>query len=158
MEQNNRKVILERRAGRIKVKVVGNGDESILSLCKKLNDFSIELRWLDDISYAIESVNYVFKMSKLERNEIGLNNDYHLVLLSLLRNLNQCMTTSEIANGWAINSGRVSRVFTASRKSFKKYEGHFEKCANGGYHFTFKGLQHALNCGISEISKLRGTK
>ena len=74
-----------------------------------------------------------------------------MVILSLLRNFDQCMGSTSIANEWNINSGRVSRVFTASRKKFEKYRGHFEKCKASGYRFTKEGLTYALNVGFSEI-------
>ena len=82
----------------------------------------------------------------------GITSDYHRVVISLLRNYDGCMGATEIAEEWGgINTGIVSRVFRASRKSTEKYKGHFEKCEDGGYRFTREGLNYALKYGVSAI-------
>ena len=104
-----------------------------------------------DVEEAVSRTKHLFELSPARRAEAGLTNDYHMVILSLLLHFDSCMGSAAIANEWKINSGRVSRVFTASRKTYEEYRGHFEKCRTGGYRFTREGLIRALEQGIPEI-------
>ena len=120
-------------------------------ICKKIENIeSVKDRetW---VAEAVSRVQHLFGLTDEKRSEAGLTGDYHMVILSLLKNFDQCMGASAIAKEWNINSGRVSRVFTASRKKFEVFKGHFEKCKKGGYRFTKKGLTHALDGGLKEI-------
>ena len=114
------------------------------------------LAWIGDLNQELREAQSktrdLFGLSDSERSELGLTGDYPMVILSLLRNFDRCMGASAIADDWKINSGRVSRVFTASRKQFEVYRGHFEKCKDAsGYRFTKEGLAHALTTGVPEI-------
>lgn len=127
-------------------------------ICEKIEEIESEKErseWVQDMKpeviESIAQVQHLFGLTDEKRSEAGLTGDYHMVMLSLLKNFDQCLGSTAIANEWKINSGRVSRVFTASRKQFKVYKDHFEKCKEGGYRFTKKGLAHALDEGLAEI-------
>ena len=114
------------------------------------------LSWIGSVSQEVNDAQsktrHLFNLSDRKRGEIGLTDDYHMVILSLLKNFDRCMGATAIAEEWKINSGRVSRVFTASRRKFEVYKGHFEKCKDGGgYQFTKVGLDYALARGVPEI-------
>jgi hypothetical protein len=129
------------------------------AICKEIEELESDkerLSWISEVSQVVNEAQsktrHLFDLSDKERSEIGLTDDYHMVILSLLKNFDKCMGASAIAEEWKINSGRVSRVFTASRKKFEVYKGHFEKCRDGsGYQFTKVGLDHALTRGVLEI-------
>jgi len=128
------------------------------SICQRVEDIEIvkeRAMWTSeagpDVEEAVSRTKHLLGLSPTERARVGLTNGYHLVILSLLRHFDSCIGSAAIADEWRINSGSVSRVFTASRKAYEEYKGHFEKCKNGGYHFTKDGLRYALEEGIPEI-------
>ena len=150
----------------ITVRVIAKEDESLEQLysrleevCESIDDVEATKEreaWTQDLLLQVEEaklrVGHLYGLvDKKKRSEVGLTGDYHMVILALLKNFDQCMGASAIAKEWNINSGRVSRVFTASRKKFERYRTHFEKCKTGGYRFTKEGLTYALDAGISEI-------
>ncbi|MFW9889908.1 MAG: hypothetical protein ACFFER_17130 [Candidatus Thorarchaeota archaeon] len=157
---------LENKVRSITVRVNAKENETLEELyvrldeiCENINDAEAAKErdaWTQDLLPQIEEaklrVKHLFGLvDKKKRSEIGLTGDYQMVILSLLKNFDQCMGASAIAKEWNINSGRVSRVFTASRKKFEKYRTHFEKCKVSGYRFTKEGLTYALDAGLSEI-------
>jgi hypothetical protein len=165
-EINVKGTLLERKVRNIIVRVIAEEDETFEQLYSRLNEIcesiddveAVKERevWTQDLFPQVEEaklrVSHLFGLAdKKKRGEVGLTGDYHMVILALLKNFNQCMGASAIAKEWNINSGRVSRVFTASRKKFEKYSNHFEKCKVGGYRFTKEGIAYALDVGLSEI-------
>jgi hypothetical protein len=157
---------LERKIRDITVRVTARENETASQLyrrldaiCKKIEELESDkerLSWIGSVSQEVNDAQsktrHLFNLSDRERGEIGLTDDYHMVILSLLKNFDRCMGATAIAEEWKINSGRVSRVFTASRRKFEVYKGHFEKCKDGGgYQFTKVGLDYALARGVPEI-------
>ena len=164
-ENNLEGTQFEKQVRNITVRVTSREGETLDQLytrldaiCSKIEDTeSTKERnaWTQDlqpeVAEAVSQVQHFFGLTDKKRSDAGLTGDYHMVILSLWRNFDQCMGTSAIAKEWNINTGRVSRVFTASRKKFEAYKGHFEKCKTGGYRFTKDGLSYALDTGLSEI-------
>lgn len=156
---------LEKKIRNITVRVTPREGETLAQLYKRLDEICEKIDetesakerevWTQDlqpeVTESVTRVQHLFGLTDKKRSEAGLTGDYHMVILSLLKNFDQCMGASAIAKEWNINSGRVSRVYTASRKKFEIYNGHFEKCKAGGYRFTKDGLSHALDAGLSEI-------
>ena len=157
---------LEKKIGNVSVRVTVRENESIGqaygrldAICSKIEKLEKDrerLSWMGDVTREVNDAQsrtrHLFGLSDNERSEVGLTGDYQMVILSLLKNFDRCMGATAIADEWKINSGRVSRVFTASRKQFEAYRGHFEKCKDGsGYRFTKDGLTHALAIGVPEI-------
>jgi hypothetical protein len=158
-------VALERSVRNTIVRITAREGETLDELYSKLTKIcqSIEdteaardrEKWTEEMRPEVEEAasktENLFNLDATKRREMGLTDEYHMVILSLLLHFDECKGSAAIAEEWNINSGRVSRVFTASRKKHEKYKGHFEKCRKGGYHFTRNGLDHALEYGISAI-------
>jgi len=157
-------MIFQRIIGDMIVKLAPERGESSVNLYHRLNRICDEIAPLENerkrLIWAAEIYPQVQDtIAKIERF-FGLDNDqstkaetvsdYHKVILSLMRNFDRSMGSSSIANDWKINTGRVSRVFTASRKSYEKYQGHFEKNKDLGYRFTEKGLEYAIEFSLIE--------
>ena len=158
-------VVLERKVRNTAVRITAREDETLdqvynrfLVICQEIENAEAakeRAEWVEEmhseVKEAISNVKHLFKLTEAERTEAGLTNDYHMVILSLLHHFDNCMGATDIANDWTINSGRVSRVFTASRKTYRVYKGHFVKCKKRKYRFTTEGLEHALEHGLSAI-------
>lgn len=166
---NGKGVILERLIGNTTVRLAATDEISVADFYSRFNAICMRIAKLEDekqralwrtqvevpVEEAIESSATFLGLDDAERTEIGLTNDYHMVILSLISRFDQCLSTTEIAKEWNINSGRVSRVFTGSRKKYEEYREHFEKCPQGGYRFTPRGLDHALGYVLPEIIELK---
>ena len=119
---------LERNVRSITVRVLARKGETLEQLynrleeiCENIDDAEVVKEretWTQDMLPQVEEANsrikHLFGLTDKKRSEAGLTDDYHMVILSLLKNFDECMGASAIANEWNINSGRVSRVFTAS--------------------------------------------
>lgn len=158
-------VMLERTVRNTIVRITAENGESLdeaynrlAEICQSIEDTEAARereKWTEDmhpeVKEAASKVENLFNLDANKRKEIGLTDEYHMVIMSLLLHFDECNGSAAIAKEWNINSGRVSRVFTASRKKHEEYKGHFEKCKMGGYRFTREGLNHALEYGVSTI-------
>ncbi len=158
-------VMLERTVRNTIVRITAKNGESLdeaynrlAEICQSIEDTEAAKereKWTEDMHPEVEEatskVEALLGLDANERRGVSLTDEYHMVILSLLMHFDECKGSVSIAKEWNINSGRVSRVFTASRKKHEKYKGHFEKCKMGGYRFTREGLNHALEYGVSAI-------
>jgi hypothetical protein len=149
-------IVLEREIAGTKIRVVGKQGESLKDLYIRLREVCHDFEEIQSIDRALMQVESVFGLTKEERAVKGLNKDYYMVVLSLIKAYNQCKGTSAVAKEWDINTGRPTRIFRATRDSSLK--GHFEECEDGGYRFTPKGLRYALKEGIQKILDLMDEK
>jgi hypothetical protein len=166
VEEQPEGLILERIVRTITVRVIENKGESLRELYDRLNQVCGEIDhlegarermvWMEEVRPRVEEsiteIEQHFGIANGNLTGTGITGDYHRVMLSLLQGFDRCMGATAVAEEWGgINTGNVSRVFRASRKSTEIYKGHFEKCKNGGYRFTSEGLEHALENGVPEI-------
>lgn len=161
---------LEKTVGGVHVVLGARADEtiesfyerfsSVLEVLTQLQESRQRAEWVDeigpDIEEAIREFAALFDLTQQERATIGLTNEYYLVMLSLMKNFDDCMGATAIAEEWGgMNTGQISRVFTASRKRYWKYKGHFQRCEERGkYRFTREGIDFALNEGIEELREI----
>lgn len=144
--------ILEKKVGDVIVRVTARPNEKPIEVYERLEWISGEIRNRQTLEDAISKIKTHFQFTGDNLTTTGINTDYHRVMLSLIFNFNKCMGATDVSNEWGgINTGNVSRVFTGSKKSTKKYVGHFERCDDKKYRFTNAGLTYALNIGLSEI-------
>ena len=151
-EDSTEGTILEKKVGDVIVRVTARPNEKAIEVYERLERISGEIRNHQTLESTISKIKTHFQMIDDNLTATGVNTDYHRVMLSLIFNFNNCMGATDISNEWGgINTGNVSRVFTGSKESTKKYKGHFEKCEDGGYRFTKEGLDYALEIGIIEV-------
>ncbi len=150
IEDKFESMILEKYAGKTKVRITAKPDEDIKNAYRRLSIACEVVEMLDRISTELDKISDALQFQERDIKDI-LKNDYHMVTISLLRNYNRCMGSSAIAHEWKINTGRPSRVFTGSRKKYEKYSDYFESCVKGRYKFTKKGLEFALKETVPEI-------
>ncbi len=153
-------LVLEKKVESVIVRVFAQPGESsegvyerLNAICKDIELLEIENKIRNQVENTVTGFNRHFNLGDDDSlTNTGITSDYHRVVISLLRNYDRCMGATEVAEEWGgINTGGVSRVFRASRKSMEKYKGHFEKCEGGGYRFTREGLKYVLDCGVPQI-------
>ena len=151
-EDSTEGTILEKKVGDVIVRVTARPNEKAIEVYERLERISGEIRNRQTLEDTISRIRTHFQMIDDNLTATGINTDYHRVMLSLIFNFNKCIGATDVSNEWGgINTGNVSRVFTGSKESTKKYKGHFEKCEDGGYRFTKEGLDYALEIGIIEV-------
>lgn len=153
-------LVLEKKVESVIVRVFAQPGETsegvyerLNAICKDIELLEIENKLRNQVENTVTGFNRHFNLGDDDSlTNTGITSDYHRVVISLLRNYDRCMGATEVAEEWGgINTGNVSRVFRASRKSTEKYKGHFGKCEDGGYRFTKIGLDYVLKQEIPEI-------